>query len=123
MERDHLKPGTSDAANGARDSPQPSDCENPAAELNSAELVPNAPPDSGSALEPRLEALKQALAQLPPAYRIAIEMRSLARRSFEELAQCLGRSTDEARRLWFQAIEELRKELLKRERTGSGESS
>jgi RNA polymerase sigma-70 factor (ECF subfamily) len=56
-------------------------------------------------------ALLAAVERLPPDYRTAIEVRSLAQRPFAELAAKLGRSTEAARRLWLRAVVRLRSEL------------
>jgi RNA polymerase sigma-70 factor, ECF subfamily len=59
----------------------------------------------------KLVALRTAIERLPPAYRLAIEMRSFEKRPFAELAVKLERSTDAARRLWLRAVVRLRSEL------------
>jgi RNA polymerase sigma-70 factor (ECF subfamily) len=59
----------------------------------------------------KLAALRDALKRLPPAYRLAIQMRNFDQRSFAELAAKLERSTDAARRLWLRAVVRLRREL------------
>lgn len=56
-------------------------------------------------------ALRAALMRLPPAYRMAIEMRNLSRRSFDELAERLGGTADSARQLWLRALVRLNEEM------------
>jgi RNA polymerase sigma-70 factor (ECF subfamily) len=62
----------------------------------------------------RLEKQRQvesALDRLPPDHKQAILLRSRDHLSFAEIGARLGRSEDAARKLWFRAIERLRREL------------
>lgn len=116
MERDHLKPGPSDANPGSVSRPADAASEESAVEMRIASDVPVDPAGTPAAPvgEPdEFAALRHALLQLPPAYRMAIEVRSLSRRPFEELAQKLNRSTDDARKLWFGALIRLQQEIKK----------
>ena len=78
---------------------------------------PYEPTDSASGSTPlaersaKLAALQAAIERLPPAYRLAIEMRSFQKRPFAELAAKLDRSTEAVRRLWLRAVVRLREEL------------
>jgi len=51
-----------------------------------------------------IDRLKQAIAQLSPHYREAIELRSIEQLSFVEIGQRLGRSEEASRKLWGRAI-------------------
>jgi RNA polymerase sigma-70 factor, ECF subfamily len=59
----------------------------------------------------RSEAIEQALRRLPEVSRRAILLRNNERRSFAEIGQELGRSEEAARKLWFRAVERLRRDL------------
>lgn len=52
-----------------------------------------------------------ALATLEESHRRAIELRSLAGMSFEQVGESLGRSAEAARKLWSRAIEKLAEKL------------
>lgn len=114
MKRDHLKPGSSDAGFGDGVPPGDSGDDAPTTGFGNAELSPNAPVRSSFAPgddSRNLCALREAMGRLPPALRVAIEMRNLSRRPFEELAEKLGRSTGEARSIWLQALVRLNEEM------------
>jgi RNA polymerase sigma-70 factor (ECF subfamily) len=55
--------------------------------------------------------LQRALAQLPAAYRAVIRQRSYERRTFEEIAEHMGRSAEAARKLWTRAVEQVQRLL------------
>jgi RNA polymerase sigma-70 factor (ECF subfamily) len=61
----------------------------------------------------RVAEVKLAISRLSEADRIAIEMRSLAGRPFEEIAARLGRSPEAARKLWARAVDRLTEELAR----------
>jgi|RhiMethySRZTD1v2_1073278.scaffolds.fasta_scaffold283377_2 RNA polymerase sigma-70 factor (ECF subfamily) len=56
-------------------------------------------------------ALEAAMAQLPDDYRQVLTLRYQEGRSFEEIAQRIGRSANAARKLWARAVERLEREL------------
>jgi len=56
-------------------------------------------------------AVQRAITALPSDYRTVIELRSLQRLTFEEIALRLDRSADAVRKLWCRAIEKLQDEL------------
>jgi len=58
------------------------------------------------------QALERALKELPEHYREVIRLRSEEQRSFEEVAQRLGRTPDGARMLWGRAIRRLQSLLI-----------
>ena len=53
----------------------------------------------------------RALARLPEDYRRVIALRYEQGQSFADIGQAMGRSSEAVRKLWFRAIERLRKEL------------
>ena len=57
------------------------------------------------------EAVEAALRRLPEASRRAILLRNNERRSFVEIGRALGRSEEAARKLWFRAVEQIRRDL------------
>lgn len=56
-------------------------------------------------------AVQRAIAALPSDYREVIELRSLQRLSFEDVALRMERSAEAVRKLWCRAIEKLQDEL------------
>lgn len=52
--------------------------------------------------------LQQALLQLPPEYRAAIELRSLRQCTFAQVGEELGKTEEAARKTWFRAVKLLR---------------
>jgi RNA polymerase sigma-70 factor (ECF subfamily) len=56
-------------------------------------------------------AVQRAIAALPSDYRAVIELRSLQRLSFEDVARRMERSAEAVRKLWCRAIEKLQDEL------------
>lgn len=59
----------------------------------------------------RLQALQEALGQLPEAYAQVIRWRNNDRLGFEEIGRRLGRSAEAARKLWVRALDQLREKL------------
>ena len=55
--------------------------------------------------------MEQALERLPEAYRRVVLLRYREERSFEEIAQRIGRSANAVRQLWLRAIVRLQQEL------------
>ncbi len=79
---------------------------------------PPAPGDSPSNLVHRAEQAElvtAALERLPEQYRQIIIWRQLEGLPFEDMAARLQRSVDAVRKLWWRAIQQLQKELQKRE--------
>ena len=66
------------------------------------------PQSRAIALE-ELKKLRSYLSRLSPDHQTVIHLRSLERRSFEEVGKIMGRSTEAASKLWYRAIGELRK--------------
>jgi RNA polymerase sigma-70 factor, ECF subfamily len=56
-------------------------------------------------------ALEAAMARLPEDYRRVLALRYHEGRSFDEIAQRIGRSANAARKLWARAVERLEREL------------
>jgi RNA polymerase sigma-70 factor, ECF subfamily len=56
-------------------------------------------------------ALEAAMARLPEDYRRVLALRYHDGRSFDEIAELIGRSANAARKLWARAIERLEREL------------
>ena len=71
----------------------------------------DATPSKNARDKEELETLLRAIEQLPTDYRVAIVMRSLEEKSFQEMGEALVRSPDAARMLWTRAVERLRVEL------------
>lgn len=59
----------------------------------------------------RLEELRTALGRLSEGYRNVIVLRSIERRSFEDIGRLIERSEKAACKLWLRAVDALRKEL------------
>ena len=57
------------------------------------------------------EAVEVALRRLPEDSRTAILLRNDERRSFAEIGEALGKSEEAARKVWFRAVEQLRRDL------------
>lgn len=57
------------------------------------------------------EILIEAIARLPEESRRVVELRSIERKPFDEVARELGRTVDAARKLWSRAIQQLAREL------------
>jgi RNA polymerase sigma-70 factor (ECF subfamily) len=57
------------------------------------------------------EALRRAMARLPEEYREVLRLRYEEGRSFEEIAQAMGRTANAGRKLWARAVGRLRQEL------------
>lgn len=71
---------------------------------------PTGSPSSPSRMAMRGEmfaALNAAIASLPPSYQEVIELRSIQRLPFEEVASRLSKSPDAARKLWCRAMASL----------------
>jgi RNA polymerase sigma-70 factor (ECF subfamily) len=68
-------------------------------------------PSSIVAAREEAEAVRQALARLPAAYRTVIQMRYREGHSFAEIGRHLDRLAEAARKLWFRAIGRLTEEL------------
>jgi RNA polymerase sigma-70 factor (ECF subfamily) len=60
--------------------------------------------------------LQGALTRLPEDYRQVIALRNLERRTFEEIAQAMGRSTGAVKKLWSRAIMQLKEAMKEHER-------
>jgi RNA polymerase sigma-70 factor (ECF subfamily) len=75
-------------------------------------LPADTPSPSGQAMaREQAETVLQALNRLPDDYRQVIVWRYQEGRSFEEIADKLGRSENAARKLWFRAVERLEEEM------------
>ncbi len=61
--------------------------------------------------EEEIQGLRQALDRLPQDYRCVLRLHHEQGQSFVEIGAVLGRSADAVRKLWFRAVEALRKEL------------
>jgi len=59
----------------------------------------------------REQRVAPALQQLPPDYHQVLQLRSLERLPFAQVAEMMGRSEAAAGKLWFRAIRQLRKHL------------
>ncbi len=57
------------------------------------------------------QALENAIQQLPVDYRQVITLRYLQDRSFEEIAEVMGRSNNAVRQLWVRAVTQLQEKL------------
>jgi RNA polymerase sigma-70 factor (ECF subfamily) len=70
------------------------------------------PSPSGHALRNELsQAMERALDRLPEHYRHAVVWRHQDRLSFEQIGQRMGCSPEAARKLWYRALGQLRREL------------
>lgn len=77
------------------------------------------PSPSGYAIgNERERKLLDALRQLPPDYHQVIELRSLERLPFAQVANRMGRSEDAVSKLWFRAIKQLREKLTHLDQSG-----
>jgi RNA polymerase sigma-70 factor (ECF subfamily) len=75
-------------------------------------LPADTPSPSGQAMaREQAETVLQALNRLPDDYRQVIVWRYQEGRSFEEIAEKLGRSENAARKLWFRAVERLEEDM------------
>jgi RNA polymerase sigma-70 factor (ECF subfamily) len=75
-------------------------------------LSAGVPSPSGEAMaHEETRAVQQAVLRLPDDYRRVVVLRYQEERSFEEIGQIMGRSTNAARRLWLRALERLEHEL------------
>jgi len=90
-----------------RERPLPSDWE-----LGLDGLARHAPTPSSQAMaEEQTRVVEQALERLPEDYRRVVLLRYREERSFEEIAQRIGRSANAVRQLWLRAIVRLQQEL------------
>lgn len=64
------------------------------------------PSQAASSRETR-QAVRRAIAQLPPHYQEVIRLRSEERRAFEEVGRIIGRTPDGTRMLWGRAVRKL----------------
>jgi RNA polymerase sigma-70 factor, ECF subfamily len=75
-------------------------------------LPADTPSPSGHAIgHEQAEALRRALGRLPEEHREVLRLRYEEARSFEEIAQALGRTANAVRKLWARAVGRLRQEL------------
>ena len=68
-------------------------------------------PQSRAVALEELKKLRSYLSNLSPDHQTVIQLRSLERKSFEEVGELMGRSTEAASKLWYRAIGELRKAM------------
>jgi RNA polymerase sigma-70 factor (ECF subfamily) len=68
-------------------------------------------PEQKAATAEEVEAVRMALARLSEDYRRVIALRYEQGQSFADIGQAMDRSAEAVRKLWFRAIERLRKEL------------
>jgi RNA polymerase sigma-70 factor (ECF subfamily) len=68
-------------------------------------------PSAQAVAHEQAEALRQALQRLPEDYRQVILFRYQEQRSFEEIGQLLGRTSNAARLLWLRAVERLKQDM------------
>jgi RNA polymerase sigma-70 factor, ECF subfamily len=70
-------------------------------------------PSGHAAADEQAEMVRRTLERLPEDYRRVLTLRYQEGRSFDEIAQLLGRSSNAARKLWARAVERLEEELPK----------
>lgn len=76
------------------------------------QLVSEGPSPSRCAIgQEQEQRVAKALQQLPPDYHQVIQLRSLERLPFAQVAEMMGRSEAAVGKLWFRAIRQLRKHL------------
>jgi RNA polymerase sigma-70 factor (ECF subfamily) len=68
-------------------------------------------PSTEAMLNEEAALLRHALGRLSADHRRVILLRNWERKSFDEIASAMNRSTDAAKKLWARAIEQLRKEM------------
>jgi RNA polymerase sigma-70 factor, ECF subfamily len=74
-------------------------------------IADTARPEEKAATAEETDAVRLALARLPEDYRLVISLRHEEGRAFADIALDMDRSAEAVRKLWFRAIERLRKEL------------
>jgi RNA polymerase sigma-70 factor (ECF subfamily) len=75
--------------------------------------APEPSPSRLAVAQEQAEALRQAVERLPEDYRQVLRLRHQEKRSFEEIAQQMGRSAPAVRQLWSRAVRRVRLELEK----------
>jgi RNA polymerase sigma-70 factor (ECF subfamily) len=75
-------------------------------------------PEEKAASAEEAAAVRLALARLPEDYRRVISLRHEQGRAFADIALDMDRSAEAVRKLWFRAIERLRKELKAADESG-----
>jgi RNA polymerase sigma-70 factor (ECF subfamily) len=83
----------------------------PSAEERLAPAADTPSPSRHAMAREESDAIEQAVARLPEDYRNVVRLRYMEQRSFQEIAQLLGRSENAVRKLWLRAIERLQDEL------------
>lgn len=75
-------------------------------------IAADTPTPSGQIIEAeQTKAVLQALERLPPDYRQVLLLRHQEERSFEEIAEVMGRSANAVHKLWARAVERMQQEL------------
>jgi len=70
-------------------------------------------PSGHAAADEQADMVRRTVERLPEDYRRVLTLRYQEGRSFDEIAQLLGRSSNAARKLWSRAVERLEEELAK----------
>jgi RNA polymerase sigma-70 factor (ECF subfamily) len=73
--------------------------------------APEPSPSQQAMAHEQAQAVQSALDQLPDDYRQVLELRYHEERSFEEIAQVMGRSTNAIHKLWLRAIKRLQQDV------------
>jgi RNA polymerase sigma-70 factor (ECF subfamily) len=68
-------------------------------------------PDGKAAEEEQRRRLLAAIDGLPDHYRKVIQLRHMDRASFKEIGENLGATAEAARKIWFRAVDRLRKQM------------
>jgi RNA polymerase sigma-70 factor (ECF subfamily) len=68
-------------------------------------------PEETAVAAEEAEAVRQAVSRLPEDYHRVIVLRHEQSRSFDDIAQEMGRTVQAARKLWFRAVERLRQDV------------
>jgi RNA polymerase sigma-70 factor (ECF subfamily) len=81
------------------------------AELSNQLVAETPAPQERAVAAEEAEAVRQAVARLPEDYRRVIALRHEQGRSFHDISQEMGRTTEAVRKLWCRALERLRQDM------------
>jgi RNA polymerase sigma-70 factor (ECF subfamily) len=81
------------------------------AELRDKLVAAMPSPEETAVAAEEAEAVRQAVSRLPEDYHRVIVLRHEQSRSFDDIAQEMGRTVQAARKLWFRAVERLRQDV------------
>ena len=81
-----------------------------------SDLIDQSTPSKKVIAREEKDKLRHALARLSDDHRQVIVLRNLERRTFEEIAIAMGRSTGAAKKLWSRAVLQLKDEMKEHER-------